>query len=59
MRHVLDKVTWWHFQSTSKKVIWFNIFLKYMHGLKSAFGQFLEWDGCALMVPPSKTHHRI
>ena len=22
MRHVLDKVSWWHFQSTSKKVIW-------------------------------------
>ena len=25
LRHILDKVTWWHFQSTSKEVIWSNL----------------------------------
>ena len=32
----LDKVTWWHFQSTSKEVIWSKTFLNFMQGLKSA-----------------------
>ena len=36
LRHFLDKVSWWHFQSTSKEVIWPKKFLNYMHGLKSA-----------------------
>ena len=35
-RHILDKVTWWHLQSTSNEVIWPNKFLKSMHRLKSA-----------------------
>ena len=36
MRHVLDKVTWGQFQSTSKEVIWSQNVLNYIHGLKSA-----------------------
>ena len=47
LRHFLDKVTWWHFQSTSKEVIWPKKILNYMHGLKSAilaiFQKGLEW----------------
>jgi hypothetical protein len=47
MRHVVDKVTWWHFQSTSKEVIWSIKILNYMHGLKSAilaiFQKGLGW----------------
>ena len=43
----MDKVTWWHFQSTSKEVIWPKNFLNYMHGLKSAilaiFQKELGW----------------
>ena len=35
-RHILDKVTWWHLQSTSNEVIWPQKMLKSMHGLKSA-----------------------
>ena len=40
----MDKVTWWHFQSTSKEVIWPKNFLNYIHGLKSAL----------LLVPPKE-----
>ena len=47
LRHFLDNFTWWHFQSTSKEVIWLKIFLNYMHGLKSAilaiFHKGLGW----------------
>ena len=47
LRHFLDKVTWWHFQSTSKEVIWPKKILNYMHGLKSAilaiFQKGLGW----------------
>ena len=47
LRLVLVKSTWWHFQSTSKKVIWPQIFLNYMHGIKSAiltiFQKGLGW----------------
>ena len=32
----MDKVTWWHFQSTSNEVIWPKNLLKSMHALKSA-----------------------
>ena len=35
--HFLDKITRWHFQSTSKEIIWPKMFLNYMHGSKSAF----------------------
>ena len=45
--NLLDKVTWWHFQSTSKEIICPKIFLNYMHGLKSAilaiFQKGLGW----------------
>ena len=47
LRHALDKVTWWHFQSTSKEVNWPQFFFDYMHGLKSAiltiFQKGLGW----------------
>merc|ERR1711940_254468 len=47
LRHFLDKVTWWHFQSTSKEVIWPKKILNYMQGLKSAilaiFQKGLGW----------------
>ena len=36
LRHILDKITKWHFLRTSNKVIWPKIFLNSMHGLKSA-----------------------
>ena len=35
-----ETVTWWHLQSTSKKVIWPKKFLNYMHELKSAILAF-------------------
>ena len=42
-------VTWWHFQSISKEVIWSQKCLNYMHGLKSAilavFQNGLGWLG--------------
>ena len=55
---VLDELTLWHFQSTSKEVIWPKQFLNYMHGLKSALWQFFRkgWDGCAMLVGPLKMH---
>ena len=47
LRHFLDKVSWWHFQSTSKEVIWPQKFLNYMQQLESAilaiFQKGLEW----------------
>ena len=38
-----------------------NCFFDYMHGLKSAILTFSRkgWDGCALLVRPSKMHHGI
>ena len=46
-RDLLDKVTWWHFQSTIKEVIWPQKILNYMHGLKSGilaiFQRGLGW----------------
>ena len=46
-RHALNKVTWWHFQSTSKEVSLSQIFFNYMHGLKNAIGNFSERAGMA------------
>jgi hypothetical protein len=47
LRHYLDKVTWWRFQSISKEVIWPKNVLNYMHGLKSVvlaiFQKGLGW----------------
>ena len=36
LRHILDKITKWHFLRTSNEVIWPKKFLNSMHGLKSA-----------------------
>ena len=47
LRYFLDKVTWWHTQSTLEEVIWPKKILNYMHGLKSAilaiFQKGQEW----------------
>ena len=55
----MDKVTWWHFQSTSNEVIWPKIFLKSMHALKSAILVIsLEIGQLAgLACPPSAALH--
>ena len=36
LRHILDKITKWHFLRTSNEVIWPKKILNFMHGLKSA-----------------------
>ena len=36
LRHILDKITKWHFLRTSNEVIWPKKFFNSMHGLKSA-----------------------
>jgi hypothetical protein len=36
LRHILEKVTKWHFLRTSNEFIWPKEFLNSMHGLKSA-----------------------
>ena len=63
LRHFLDKVTWWHFQSTSKEVfIWLKFFLNYMHGLKSAILAIFQKGlglGRTLLVQSSKMNHSI
>ena len=47
LRQCLDKVTWWHFQITSKEVIWRKKKMNCMYGLKSAilaiFQKVLGW----------------
>jgi hypothetical protein len=57
MRHVLDKVTCLHFQSTSKEVIWPKK-LNFMHGLKSdilaIFQKGLGWP-CPVSAALKKT----
>ena len=47
LRHFLDKVTWWHFQSTSKEVIWTKNFLNYVHELKSAILAIFQKGLCS------------
>ena len=42
LRQILDKITKWHFLRTSNEVIWPKIFLKSMHGLKSAILAILQ-----------------
>ena len=37
-----EKFTWWHFQNTSKEVIWTICFLNFMHGLNSAILAILQ-----------------
>ena len=36
LRHILDKITKWHFLGTSNEVIWPKKILNSMYGLKSA-----------------------
>ena len=55
LRHILDKVTYWHFQSTSKEVIWPKEFLNYMHGLKSAILAIFQ-KGLGWPCPVSAAH---
>ena len=48
LRQCLDKVTWWHFQITSKEVIWrkkieLHVWIKKFH-----FGNFSESAGMAM-----------
>ena len=50
----MDKVTWWHFQSTLKEVIWSKKFLNCMHGLKSAIIAIFQ-KGLGLPCPVSAT----
>ena len=42
LRHILDKITKWHFLRTSNEVIWPKNFLNSMHGLKSAILAILQ-----------------
>ena len=53
LRHVLDKILLWHFQSTLKEIIWTKIFLNYMHGLKSAILAIFQ-RGLGWLCPVSK-----
>ena len=50
VRHFLDKVTWWHFQSTLKEVIWPQIFWITCMGLKVPQSDFNP----KLYLAPSK-----
>ena len=48
LRHILDKVTEWHFHSTSNEVIWLKK-IKLQSGVKKCyFGNFLEMAGMAM-----------
>ena len=55
LRHILDKVTQWHFYITSKEVSWTPQIIKF----QVPFLQFFRmgWDGCALLVWPSRIPH--
>ena len=46
LRHFLNKVTWWHFQSTSKEVIWpkKNFWITCMAKLESAYSFMLKYS---------------
>ena len=56
LRHILDKITKWHFRSTSNEVIWPPKNSNSMHGLKSAIltifqksAKWLDWP-CPVSV---------
>ena len=53
MRHILDKITKWHFHSTSNEVIWTKINQTLYTGKKVPFWQFFRmgWDDRALKNP--------
>ena len=59
LRHILDKITKWHFLRTSNEVIWPKIFLNSMHGLKSAILAILPEIGrlAGLACPLSAALH--
>ena len=59
LRQILDKITKWHFLRTSNEVIWPKIFLKSMHGLKSAILAILQEIGqlAGLACPLSAALH--
>ena len=59
LRHFMDKVTWWHFQSTSNEVIWPKKNLNSMHALKSAILAILPEIGrlAGLAYPVSVALH--
>ena len=59
LRHILDKITKWHFLRTSNEVIWSKNFLKSMHGLKSAILAILQEIGqlAGLACPLSAALH--
>jgi hypothetical protein len=61
LRHFLDKVKEWHFNSTSNEVIWSKKISNSMHGSKSAILAIFRQgrDGCALLVRHSRIPHRI
>jgi len=59
LRHILDKITKWHFLRTSNEVIWPKKFLNSMHGLKSAILAILPEIGqlAGLACPLSAALH--
>ena len=59
LRHILDKITKWHFLGTSNEVIWHKKFLNSMHGLKSAILAILPEIGrlAGLACPLSAALH--
>ena len=60
MRNILDKVTKWYFLSTLNRDIWSKKIKLSCRGKKSHFGNFFKmgWDGCALLVRPSRIPQR-
>ena len=60
LRHILDKVSKWHFLSTSNKGIWPKKFWFPCMDKKVPFWQFFRmgWDGCALLGRPSRIPQR-
>ena len=61
LRHFLDKVKEWHFNSTSNEVIWPKKNQIPCTDQKVPFWQFFRQgrDGHALLVRPSRIPHRI
>ena len=61
LRHFLDKVKEWHFNSTSNEVIWPKKIQLPCTDQKVPFWQFFRQgrDGHALLVRPSRIPHRI
>ena len=59
LRHILDKITKWHFLRTSNEVIWPKNFWNSMHGLKSAILAILQEIGrlTGLAYPLSAALH--